>query len=518
MKNTYRYIIVLLILGGLTSCDNFLDLKSPDDLTTDTFWRDLSDAESAIAAAYSQLENSTNSWSFAEVKWPVEAYREDIVNLGSDAMNYPNWVELSNFGYTNGNSQFYYYWRNNYLGASFANQIIAKIGEIPNGKIKDEERAQIKNEAFFLRAYYHLKNQLNWEDIIIRDSYITSQGQLDKAVSDRVDVWEFIVEDLKKATRLPSSYSAEEVGRATSGAAYSYLGFAYLTRAYEEQERKEEFLNLALEAFNSVTGYELEEDFKSMFNGENKNCKESIFELQFSMNIANGADYTTQAHKWIAASELGGWDEILPSDILVAEFKKEGETSNEGLYDRRLYHTLFCELDYFNDGSGSVYGYDYKDLFNRDVLDASGKPTGEVEYYDKPVFHKLLPGTLEKLSNNWSAINVPLMRYANVLLLKAETLNELGRSAESIPFINEVRAKHGDMPPMSGTSYEDVKAQIEHERMIEFPLENWRWYDLRRWGKLEEAMSASGRPNFDLERHAFYPIPLNEKNSNGEVN
>ena len=73
------------------------------------------------------------------------------------------------------------------------------------------------------------------------------------------------------------------------------------------------------------------------------------------------------------------------------------------------------------------------------------------------------------------------MRYANVLLMKAEALNEQGHPEQAIPLINEVRSVHGDMPPMTGTSQEAVRAQIEHERMIEFPLENYRWYDLRRW-------------------------------------
>lgn len=516
MKN-YIYIFAALLLGLLSSCDDFLTQKSPDQLTTDTFWRDLEDAESAISSAYSQLENSTNTWDYAEIKWPVEAYREDVVILGNDAMNYPNWVELSNFNYTNGNSQFLYYWRNNYTGVSFTNQIIEKIEQISSDKISGEQRAQIKGEAHFLRAYYHLKNILNWKDIIIRDKYITSPSELDKATSPRIMAWDFIVSDLKKALDLPISYDGENIGRATSGAAYSYLGFVYLTRAYEEVDKKQEYLELAIEAFNKVTGYELEENFKSMFNGENKNCKESIFELQFTMNNANGADYTTQAHKWIAASELGGWDEIIPSERLVNELKKEGEIGKNGMYDKRLYHTIFCDLPYFNDGTGKVFGSDYKDLFKTAVLGPDGKPTGDFEYYDRPVFHKLLPATKEKMDKNDSAINLPLMRYANVLLLKAEALNELNRTAEAIPLINEVRAKHGDMPPMVGTTYDDVKKQIEHERIIEFPLENWRWYDLRRWGKLEEAMKSSGRPNFKLDQHAFYPIPLSEIYSNNAV-
>ena len=109
------------------------------------------------------------------------------------------------------------------------------------------------------------------------------------------------------------------------------------------------------------------------------------------------------------------------------------------------------------------------------------------------------------------------MRYANVLLMKAEALNELDKTSEAIPLINEVRRIHGDMPAMTGSTKAEVAAQIEHERIIEFPLENWRWYDLRRWGKLEQAMKAAQRPGF-TDKHAFYPIPLTELNANDQIN
>ncbi len=101
--------------------------------------------------------------------------------------------------------------------------------------------------------------------------------------------------------------------------------------------------------------------------------------------------------------------------------------------------------------------------------------------------------------------------------MKAEVLNEQGKPTEAIPLINQVRSVHGDMPGMSGTSQEDVRNQIEHERIVEFPLENWRWYDLRRWGgKLKEAMTAVGR-TFDTEKNSFYPVPLTEINANDQI-
>lgn len=504
------YIAGICMASLFSSCDDYLTVESPDQLTSGSFWRDQSDAEAGLSSAYSQLYLMTYSgdqWSFPEIKWPVEAYREDIIQMGNDALNYPNWVELGNYTYTNGNSQFNDYWRCYYRGISFANQVIEKTATIPDEQIDPTLRQQLVNEGHFIRAYYHMQLLLNWKEIVVRDKYITDPADLSKPLSSREDAWNLIVEDLKKATTLPETRDADNVGRATSGSAYAYLGYAYLTRAYEEPSNKETYLQGAVEAFNQVKGYELVKDFNSMFSGTNKNSKESIFEIQFSMSSANGATYRTQFHKWMAASELGGWDEILPSDMLMNEYLKEGKVATTGFFDSRLYNTIFYQCDYFNDGTGKVYGYEYDEIFAND----NGA-------YNRPVFRKFLPATLEALNQNYAAINVPLMRYANVMLMKAEALNEQGHPEQAIPLINEVRKVHGDMPAMTGTSQEAVRAQIEHERMIEFPLENYRWYDLRRWGKLSSALQAVGREGFNEEKNSFYPTPLTEINSNDQLN
>lgn len=504
-----KYIYLFSLLGSLLfiSCDDFLTVESPDQLNSENFWRDDSDVEAGLAACYSQMylmTYSSDRWSFSEVKWPVEAYREDIISIGSDAMNYPNWVELYLFTYSNGNSQMASYWESYYRGISFANQVIEKTNEIGTDVINETDKQRYINEGRFLRAFYHMQLLLNWKEIIIRDKYITDSGDLNKSISSREDTWNFIVDDLKAACGLPSSYDGDNIGRATKGAAYSYLGWAYLTMAYEYPEKQTEYLTEALNALNNVTGYELEENFISMFDGTNKNCKESIFEIQFSMSSANGASYRTQFHKWMACAELGGWDEILPNNTLMNEFMKEGEIATTGYYDSRLYETVFYQCDYFN--NNNVYGKNYNDWFNNNGT-----------AYNKPAFRKFLPSTIEELDQNYCAINIPLMRYANVLLMKAEILNKQGHPEQAIPLINEVRAKHGDMPAMTGTSQNEVQQQIEHERMIEFPLENMRWYDLRRWGKIGEALQAAGRTGFNEESNSFYPIPLVEINANESI-
>lgn len=513
------YIASICIAAAFTSCDDYLTVESPDRLSSESFWRDKTDVESALSASYSQMYLMTyagDQWSFPEIKWPVEAFREDIIQMGNDALNYPNWVELGDFTYTNGNSQFSEYWRCYYKGISFANQIIGKTPEIPDENIDPTVRKQLTAEGYFLRAYYHMQLLLNWKEIVVRDKYIKDpeDPELKKPLSTREAAWNFIVEDLKKAKDLPASFDSDNSGRATCGAAYSYLGMAYLTRAYEEPAKKEEYLKEAVSAFNEVKGYELVKNFATMFNGSNKNNAESVFELQFSMSSANGASYRTQMHRWIGCSELWGWDEILPSEMLMDEYMKEGETSTEGRYDSRLYGSIFFQCNYFNDGTGKVYGDDYDNWFCK--FDKNWNPIPGTAY-NRPAFRKFMPADYEGLDQNYCAINIPLMRYANVLLMKAEALNEQGHPELAKPLINEVRSIHGDMPAMTGASQAEVRAQIEHERMLEFPLENYRWYDLRRWGKLSDALQAVGRTGFDETKNSFYPIPQIELNSNDQI-
>lgn len=506
------YLVSICLAMSFTSCEDFLSVSSPDELTTGNFWRNESDAQSGLAAAYSQLYHG-DTYATSEVRWPVEAYRTDLYNLGKDASNYDQWVALYNFTYTNGNTQFSYYYQDLYRGINFANQVLANVPDIPESNIDETTRNSILNEAHFLRGYYHMMLLLNWEKIIIRDEYIDESSKLNRPLSERTTCWDFIIEELKYATSLPDKRTDDQTGRATSGTAYSYLGFAYLTRAYEETAQKETFLNEALQAFNHVEtkGYSLVsgDQLIGMFNGTNKNCSESIFEIQYSKSEANGAVHYSFLNQWIGASELGGYDEIIPSNFLMEEFQREG-IKEDGLYDDRLYNTIYFDCEYFNDGTGKVLGKEYKDLFCEFDAKTGEKIPGTE--YNRPIFRKFTSPTQAEMQDA-CAINIPLMRYANVLLMKAEVLNEQSHPEQAIPLINEIRKVHGNMPAMEGTTYDEVKKQIEHERILEFPLESYRWYDLRRWGKIESALQNVGRTGFDSSKE-FYPIPKWELDAN----
>ena len=143
---------------ALISCndDEFLEQSSPDQLTSESFWRNAEDAKSGLTAAYAELESRSNFWDgWQEGRPVVEYFRSDYVMPGPDATNYGHWMSIFNFTYTNGHTFVDVLWTTNYKGLNFANQVISKVGAMTSEQISDAEKKQIIGEATFLRGYYH---------------------------------------------------------------------------------------------------------------------------------------------------------------------------------------------------------------------------------------------------------------------------------------------------------------------------------------------------------------------------
>lgn len=504
MKKILNLIYVPLLVLGLSGCEDFLTVQSPDQSNSGNYWTSQEAALSGLSAAYSQLYNG-GGWRFHEYGYTLEPFREDMISMGPGASGYGYMTSIFNFTYNASSSLPAYLWNYNYWGLSYSNQVIDKVGAMDPAVFEQGMQERIIAEARFMRGYYHMKLLLNWEKIVVREKYITSEADIDKALSPRDYAWDFIVKDFKyAASKLPMTRGTSDKGRATSAAANAYLGYALLTRSYEEPARKDEFLTEAAEALkaDNFNGYSLVpmNQWLGMFNGTNENSSESIFEIQFSPVTSGNAYYKHQMHYWVASEELGGWEGILPSNGLVKEFKKEGKVSTLGGYDSRMYSTLWFKDDYFNGNPENVWGWNYDEWFKT----------------DKPVFRKFIPATVSGMEADETAMNIMLMRYANVMLMRAEVLNEQNHPELAKPIINELRAR-ANMPGMKGSSQEEVRAQIEHERIVEFALENYRFYDLRRWGKAKSALEAVGRTGFDPSRHNFLFTPQGEIDSNGQI-
>ena len=513
MKNLYKLVIVALTLTISTSCndDEFLEQTSPDQLTSESFWRNAEDAQSGLVAAYSELESRSDFWDgWQEGRPVVEYFRSDYALPGPDASNYSHWMSIFNFNYTNGHTFLDVIWTTNYKGLNFSNQVITKVGEMTSDQISDAEKQQIIGEATFLRAYYHFKLLTLYEQIILRTELISNET-LDKPLSSRPEAWEVIISDFKQAAEMLKTVENTEPGRATKGAALAYLGKAYMYKAGDATSAEANDFDNAVLAFKSIVdgsagSYALEPDYSSLFNGENENNSESIFELQFKTADAT-SDNSTRLHAFVGDWSIGGWGGIAATMSVVNEMKKEGMIASNGLYDNRLYGSLYFKDPFYNNTSTKqMQGSTWDVLMN----ETYGETNDNAAY-----FRKWLPNYVS--NNSYVGVNVVLMRYADVLLMYAEALNETGATAQAIPLINKVREVHGYMPPITATSQADVKTQIIHERTMELTLESVRFFDLRRWGLLDQAMQAAGRTNFKAASHAYLPIPLSEIQSNSQI-
>ncbi|MEO5788065.1 MAG: RagB/SusD family nutrient uptake outer membrane protein [Gelidibacter sp.] len=513
MKNIYKLVIVALTLSLSTSCndDEFLEQTPPDQLTSSNFWRNAEDAQSGLVAAYSELESRSNFWDgWQEGRPVVEYFRSDYALPGPDASNYSHWMSIFNFNYTNGHTFLDVIWTTNYKGLNFSNQVITKVGEMTSDQISDAEKQQIIGEATFLRAYYHFKLLTLYEQIILRTELISNET-LDKPLSSRPEAWEVIISDFKQAAEMLKTVENTEPGRATKGAALAYLGKAYMYKAGDATSAEANDFDNAVLAFKSIVDgsagtYALESDYLSLFNGENENNSESIFELQFKTADAT-SNNSTRLHAFVGDWSIGGWGGIAATMSVVNEMKKEGKIASNGLYDNRLYGSLYFKDPFYNNTSTKqMQGSTWDVLMNETYGDTNDNAA---------YFRKWLPNYVS--NNSYVGVNVVLMRYADVLLMYAEALNETGATAQAIPFINKVREVHGYMPPITATSKADVKTQIIHERTMELTLESVRFFDLRRWGLLDQAMQAAGRTNFNAASHAYLPIPLSEIQTNSQI-
>jgi hypothetical protein len=504
MKKLHFYIPVVLAVRALApGCSkDILDQRSPDKLESELYWTSKERALSGLAAAYSQVEGFVYWDNYVEARSVRSFYREDYVEAGDDAYNYSWWIEHFNFNFSSGNYAIDLLWRENYRGIYYTNQVLENVTAMKPEMIDDASRNLILGEAHFLRAYYHYKLLMDFEKIIIRDKLPLKEGDLPKGLSPRKETWDFICNELKAAEKvLPmrSERADAELGRATKGAAQAFLGKIYLYRAGEEKSSATALLTESGEWLGKVISsgqYHLENNFMSMFNGAAKNTVESIFELQQSSDVNNGAAYGSYLGDWVAASQMGGYGEIYGTPRLLAELLKEGRTATDQLYDHRVYASIVFNDPYFNDAANPrAYGHTYDEIFEAGT--------------NIIAFRKWVPASLDRLGND-NAINVPLIRLADVLLMQAEVLNELGKPG-AMDLVNEVRAR-AKMPALTITGKAAVFNQVVHERVMEFTLEGNRYYDLRRWGLLDAKMKEAGR-TFSADK-AFYPLPLKETVNN----
>ncbi|MEN8157467.1 MAG: RagB/SusD family nutrient uptake outer membrane protein [Bacteroidota bacterium] len=497
-----KYIILLIPLFIITSCsEDFLERTNPNEQSAAEYWQTEAQIMNGINAAYRPLR-----FNGCYGRWLHVLYTSRSDEGYSHSPN-PTFVAYSNFqtgSYNNAAAEgIFFPWLDMYKGIFWANQV---IDNAPDAEMDQDLRTRVTGEALFLRGvhYFNLAGTFGRGPI----QTTSFAGGEDPPIGEQEELYMQAARDFLEAVSvLPAEYpDPNDLGRATEGAARGMLAKVYMQlRDWESAlEQIEAVVNM--KGLSGQTLYALVSDYKDNFTAANENNSESVFEVQFAYGTLSGIQLGQQRAKFLGLQVDGcAWADADPRRSLYNDFLLEKTTS--GQTDPRLKQTLFYfdpaapgELSYGK--SWDTWGLNHGAIFWKKYTNY-GTQTGE-DYN--------------------SGINIRVVRLADIYLMYAEVLNELGRTAESYEYINRVRSRSG-IPDLEnstvftgiGTDPAKMHKQIQHERLMEMAGENTRWFDLERWGMFENqadinwlAQRDQEFSNFEIGTHNRFPIPYRE--------
>lgn len=505
MNNIFKYCIVATLIVSATACKKSLELEieNPNRVDESNFWKTGADALKGINAVYGNFYRNGSPGS----RWTPFYF--DI--RSDDGYSTSPWNELRSVGALNITQYSFEVnfdtWGHHWRGIYRANQVLANVPAIA---MDETLKKQYLAEAKFIRALYYYNLVTIWGNIPLILQPSLPDDKPSQVPQDQV--WAQIESDLTDAANnLPPSYTGEEAGRATKGAAYAMLGRVHL-------QQKE--YALAATAFEwLITGpgqalYGLQTNFADNFKHTTENNKESVFEIQFKQRPENGGDDGPTSNVGTSrppffAPPGHGFNDANMHRWVVYEFLKENTAAGgrdprlaaTALYDSTdergpdftiVYGSSFTSKNYDNDIKKRVWYRKYLDDYFR---------INEFEVFNSPV-------------------NFRVIRFADVLLMYAEALNGANRTVDAYAFVDRVRERSGLRKlsvALPGMNQAQFLKQLEHERITELSGESLRWNDLARWGYFDDAAKLAELKardpefnNFIIGRNKYMPIPQSE--------
>ena len=559
MKKTISIITfggILMLFVYACSAD-FLDTKPANVISTAGVWDNADLAVQVVNGVYNALraDYATNSGYDGDLHF--YDYRSSIMDMDRNWI----WHTPTLFGVaTPSSTEFLSAWKRYYELIHRANDVIANIKKTPG--LSDGKKAQYIAECKFLRAYNYYRMNILWKGVPLYLEPVTAEECI-KGRSTEQEIWDAVLTDLTacvEESNLPEKYAASssEYGRITKAAAYSLRGKTYLwLKQYDKAE----------DDFRAITkmGYSLFGDYKALFKEANERCDEMIFTIPC---IENPSGYGS-VFNWAFGNRTtsgSGWNNYLPNPAFVDSYEcVDGKPFS---WDDYLpgYSTMtprersvFFLRDNLTDGEIKImgsYGADMKQYLpdgnearikaayaNRDPRLAMNVITPYATYlggvtgsaisytlrwpyrgaddagpYDirtdtNDKFYYLIrkfvyEGTEHTIMER-SPIDIPLIRYADVLLNLAEALTEQGKWEEAIPYVNDVRNRVGaqalnsnDYTTVKGL--DDMRQRIRKERYWELAFEEYMFFDELRWGTWKEKKFYEGNGLMEVWGNTTY--------------
>ncbi|MFC5044146.1 RagB/SusD family nutrient uptake outer membrane protein [Aquimarina hainanensis] len=546
-----KRIIILAWASLLTiSCDHELDIAPQASLVEGVITFDKEWVGQQLISSYAMLDGNPGYFWAPASNWALGDVASDDFYKGSSIDDQPQLNDVER--YTPGTTNIYLSrkWKAMYEGISRANQTLSSIAiAIENGE-SEEALSVLGGEAKFLRAYYHFEIKKIWNNIPYMTEALTTTPPND------VDVWPLIEEDLLAAIAVLPEMQ-DDAGRATSWIAKAYLAKAHMFQNDFAAAKP------VLDDIISGGPFQLVPYYHDNFNGEKDNNSESVFAVQNSVNdggdgFINGNRGNRLNHPYASDAPGGGCCGFFqPSQNLVNAFKTDADGlplldtfndedvhSDQGVSSEEPFTPYAGNLDPRLDWTVGRRGIEYLGWGampgSRWVRDQSnGGP-----YVGKK--HEVLKsqeGTISAAgAPQYNAINTPLIRYADVLLWRAEIHADEGQLTEAMNLVNMIRARaanpegfvknEGGTPAANYviseyTSFPDrdyaIKA-VRFERRLELASEGHRFFDMVRWGIASQVLNeyvseeATKRvylngASFTSGKNEYYPIPLDAINA-----
>jgi hypothetical protein len=472
---TILVISSLIVFGG---CKDFVNLSPLDEANVENSFQSPDDINQGVLGVYDALQSGNYAQNMAVLTELItdNAYTQ---NQNLQASGSGDLREMAYFELTSSNGHVESRWNSLYNGISRANLVIGQVQEVDfsDQGIKD----QYIGEAKFLRALFYFDLVRFFGAVPVSLSNINSADEafaLGRTPVEEV-YSEVIVADLEEAIQLlPKSYNSGQLGRATEGAAKALLSKVHLTQGNAD---------LAIPLLQELTNnydYRLTDNYSGVFEGDN--TRESIFEIQYTSSDPNeGNPYPN----WFLPVDGSAGTDVFGQDFA-------GGTGGTG--------SVLISPDLFNSYENNGPRRDYTAAEYESSLEDS--VIYRVNKYREPPTN---PQNSED--------NIIVLRYADVLLMLAEALNEVnnGPISEAYNAADKVRVRAGLDRLERNLSYESFKTKLLEERRKEFAFENKRWFDLKRLDKAVEILSNKGYAI--EEHHLLYPLPRLEVEINSNI-
>ncbi|WP_224996010.1 RagB/SusD family nutrient uptake outer membrane protein [Cesiribacter sp. SM1] len=490
---TYKYLKpVILGLMMFSSCnEDILEKDNPNQLSTGTFFTNEAELSAGVTAIYSGLQ--ANNLYNREYFFLWDMLSDE--NVGTANLEPPRAAAL-NYNFDAGNKLVNDVWQGLYRVIHRANLVIDVADDIPEEELSVAARNRYVAQARFLRAWAYNDLVSLWGPVPLHTEPATPATLAEGFPRVPVEqIYQLIFEDLDFAeANLPtkSEWGASELGRVPKGAAQALKGKIHMFRGDYAAARTE------FQKVISSGQYSLVPEFEDNFTEENENNAESIFEVQFSTAHGYGvpwndggdgqgiAEVTFRGQEY---TPITGWNNVNPSPGLLSAYE-------EG--DPRFDYT------FYEDGEEYCFGCPEK---------ADGTPyTMELSQVG---WKKYSNAYKQGNENQISGINFRVIRYADVLLMMAEAVNELEGPAAAIEYVNQVRQRPSvDLPELAApASKEEMFEIIARERRVELASEQVRTRDLIRWRK-NGKLTSEPIANYNPSKHALLPIPAQELANN----